>query len=230
MNLIRSAPAVVYALAAALAAMHAPASIGAESPWIEGRHYESIEPAVATQVAPGKVEVVEVFSFGCPACNQFEPIMRQIKSGLPPEAKVVYVPASWNPAESWPLFQRAFHVAQVLGIEAQLHEAMYAAIWETGELAVVDPVTHRLKVPQPTIGDIARFYARTAGVTQQAVLDAAKSFAVDMKMMESDQLVKAYGVGGTPTLIVAGKYRVVNSSVRSATELAALVRYLVERN
>lgn len=230
MNLIRSAPAVVYALAAALAAMHAPVSIGAESPWIEGRHYELIEPAVATRVAPGKVEVVEVFSFACPACNQFEPIMEQIKAALPPEAQVVYVPASWNAAESWPLFQRAFHVAQVLGIEGRTHAAMYEAIWKSGELAVIDPITRRHATPQPTMGLIARFFARTAEVTQQAVLDVAKSIEVDLKMMESDQLVKAYGVGGTPTLIVAGKYRINNSSVRSVAELTDLVLHLVERN
>ncbi|MBX3693580.1 MAG: thiol:disulfide interchange protein DsbA/DsbL [Steroidobacteraceae bacterium] len=230
MKPIRHAPVLVRALAGALLACAAATAIAADAPWIEGRHYLPVEPPVPTHVPPGKVEVVEVFSFGCPACNQFEPIMQQIKAGLPPEAEVVYVPASWNAAESWPLFQRAFHVAQALGIEAQVHEAMYAAIWKTGELAVVDPVTHRLKVPQPTMGLVARFFARTAGVTQQAVLDAAQSFSVDMKMMESDQLVKAYGVEGTPTLIVAGKYRVVNSSVRSVGELTDLVRYLVERN
>ena len=86
-----------------------------------------------------------------------------------------------------------------------------------------------MKRPQPTIGAIARFYARVGGVTQQQVLDTAKSFAVDMKMMESDELVKAYAVEGTPTLIVAGKYRVNNSSVRSVDELIELVLWLVNR-
>ena len=141
----------------------------------------------------------------------------------------MYVPASWNPAESWPLFQRAFLTAQILGIAERTHQALYDAIWKTGELAVVDPATHQLKRPQPTIGAIARFYARVGGVTQQQVLDTAKSFAVDMKMMESDELVKAYAVEGTPTLIVAGKYRVNNSSVRSVDELIELVLWLVNR-
>ncbi|MBV6417447.1 MAG: Thiol:disulfide interchange protein DsbA [Steroidobacteraceae bacterium] len=201
----------------------------AASPWVEGRHYALIEPAQPTQVPAGKVEVVEVFSYGCPACNQFEPIMLQLAARLPKNAQLVHVPASWNAAESWPLFQRAYLTAQVLGIADKTHEAMYDAIWKTGELAVVDPVTHRLKEPQPTIGLVARFYARVGGVTQQAVLDTAKSFAVDVKMMEADELVKAYGVEGTPTLIVAGKYRVNNSSVRSADELIELVLYLVKR-
>lgn len=205
------------------------AAATADAPWIEGRHYAVLQPAQPTQVPAGKVEVVEVFSYGCPACNQFQPIMAQLEARLPQKAQIVYVPASWNQGESWPLFQRAFLTAQILGIAERTHQAMYDAIWKTGELAVVDPVSHRLRQPQPTIGLVARFYAREAGVTQQAVLDTAKSFAVDMKMMESDEQVKAFGVEGTPTLIVAGKYRVNNSSVRSADELIDLVLYLVNR-
>ncbi len=201
-----------------------------DAKWVEGKHYVVLLPAQPTHVPAGKVEVVEVFSYGCPACNQFQPVMAELKARLPKRAQLVYVPASWNPAESWPLFQRAFLTAQSLGIAERTHQAMYDAIWKTGELAVVDPVTHRLKQPQPTIGLVARFYAREAGVTQQAVLDTAKSFAVDMKMMEADQQVQAYAVEGTPTLIVAGKYRVNNGSVRSVDELIDLVVWLIERN
>lgn len=230
MKPIRPVPHMVRVLAAALLACTAATAAAADARWVEGRHYDLIEPAVPTRVPAGKVEVVEVFSFACPACNQFEPLMEQIKAALPPEAQVMYVPASWNAAESWPLFQRAFHVAQLLGIEERTHAAMYDAIWKSGELAVIDPLTRRHAAPQPTMGLVARFYARTAGVTQQAVLDAAKSIEVDMKMMESDRLVKAYGVGGTPTLIVAGKYRINNSSVRSVGELAELVVDLVGKS
>ncbi len=202
----------------------------AEPQWVEGRHYELIQPAQPTAVPAGKVEVVEVFSYGCPACNEFLPVMVQLEARLPAKAQIVYVPASWNAAESWPLFQRAWLTAQILGIAERTHLAMFDAIWKTGELAVADPATHRLKVPPPTIGQVARFYAREGGVTQQAVLDTAKSFAVDMKMMQADALVKAYGVDHTPTLIVAGKYRVENQSVRSVGELLDLVLYLVQRN
>ena len=220
-----------YRVLAALTVLFAGAGVthAEEARWVEGRNYDLIDPAQPTHVPAGRVEVVEVFSYGCPACNQFQPIMTELAAKLPKKAQLVYVPASWNPAESWPLFQRAFLTAQILGIAERTHQALYDAIWKTGELAVVDPATHQLKRPQPTIGAIARFYARVGGVTQQQVLDTAKSFAVDMKMMESDALVKAYAVEGTPTLIVAGKYRVNNSSVRSVDELIELVLWLVNR-
>lgn len=214
----------------ALTAGLAGAAHAEEARWVEGRHYALVVPAQPTHVPAGKVEVLEVFSYGCPACNQFRPVMAELEAKLPKKAQLAYLPASWNPAESWPLFQRAYLTAQHLGIADRTHEAMYDAIWKTGELAVVDPVTRELKKPQPTLGAVARFYARVDGVTQQQVLETAQSFEIDMKMKEADDLVKAYRVEGTPTLIVAGKYRINNSSLRSVEDLINLTVWLVERS
>ena len=108
--------------------------------WVAGMHYTVI-PTQRTNVPAGKVEVMEVFSYGCPACNSFRPVMKKLKAALPPNAQLTYLPASWNTAENWPLFQRAYLTAQSLGIADKAHEAMYDAIWTTGELGVADPVT-----------------------------------------------------------------------------------------
>ena len=97
--------------------------------WVEGRHYVVLRPAQASQAAPGKVEVTEVFSYGCPACFHFQPQMEKIKAALPANAQLVLVHASWGTAESWPLFQRAFITAQALGIAEKSHAAMFTAIW-----------------------------------------------------------------------------------------------------
>src|ERR1700692_2876543 len=72
--------------------------------WTEGEHYFPIVPARSTSVAPGKVEVTEVFSYGCPACNLFVPVMHKLQRALPPNAVLDYLPASFNPREGWPLF------------------------------------------------------------------------------------------------------------------------------
>src|SRR6185436_16273078 len=109
------------------------------------RHYAVLPQAQRTHVGPGKVEVMEVFSYGCPACNHFRPLMQKLKKELPPNAQMVYLPASWNAAEAWPLFQRAYLTAQSLGVADKAHEAMFDAIWTTGELAVADKATNQLK-------------------------------------------------------------------------------------
>ncbi len=197
--------------------------------WEQGIHYYLIVPPQPTQVAAGKVEVTEVFSYACPACNGFYPTMDKLKASLPANAEVDYVPASFNQAEDWPMFQRAYLAAQILGIDKRTHDAMFDAIWKTGELAIVDPRTNRLKVPSPDIQDAAAWYAKTAGVKPEAFVAAANSFGVDSRIRQSDQLVKDYRVESTPTLIVNGKYRITPQSAGGPDQLIELVNWLVAK-
>src|SRR5262245_10738813 len=157
----------------ALLALVGAASAQAQA-WSAGVHY-SVIPTQRTNVAPGKVEVMEVFSFGCPACNSFRPVMKKLKAALPPNAQLVYLPASWNASENWPMFQRAYLTALSMGIAEKAHEPMYDAIWTTRELGVTDPATGRPLKKLPSIEDIARFYNKVAGVKPEAFVAASKS-------------------------------------------------------
>jgi protein dithiol oxidoreductase (disulfide-forming) len=205
-------------------------SADSASGFLEGRNYAVLPVKQPTQAAPGKVEVTEVFSYGCPACNQFQPMMARLKAALPKNAQLVYVHASWNKSESWPLFQRAFVTAQVLGIAEQSHEAMFAAVWgENGPLAVADVRTGRLKPRQPTIEDVARFHASRHECTEQQFIAASRSFAVDTRMRQYDTLIKGYMVPSTPCVVVGGIYRIEMTSLKTADEFIALVRYLVQK-
>ena len=151
-------------LATAAAAPAAPASAApaaAASKWVEGRNYFRIVPARPTGLPAGKVQVTEVFSYACPACNQFQPYMRKLEHSVPADVVIDFVPASFNPAEDWPMFQLAYVTAQTLGIADKNHDAMFDAVWTTGELATTDPSTASgLKSHMPTIQDAARFYEK----------------------------------------------------------------------
>jgi protein dithiol oxidoreductase (disulfide-forming) len=197
--------------------------------WIEGTDYVLLTPTQQTSVPAGKVEVMEVFSYACPACNNFQPVMTELKRVLPANAQLVFLPAAFNPAEDWPMFQRAYFAAQFLGIAERTHQGMFDAVWKTGELAVADPSTQRLKNPLPTIEDAARVYARLAGVKPETFLGTAKSFSVDMKMRAADSQIMAMQVDSTPTIVVNGKYRVNRSALKTNDELIELVKYLVAR-
>ncbi|HEY4974165.1 MAG TPA: hypothetical protein VII41_11185, partial [Steroidobacteraceae bacterium] len=54
--------------------------------WVQGTNYFLIQPALPTAVAPGKVEVTEVFSYACPACNRFYPVVDRLRAALPANA------------------------------------------------------------------------------------------------------------------------------------------------
>jgi thiol:disulfide interchange protein DsbA len=205
------------------------ASAAQAANWVSGKHYSVIPQAQRTNVAPGKVEVMEVFSYGCPACNHFRPAMKKLKAALPANAQLVYLPASWNAAENWPMFQRAYLTAQSLGVAEKAHDAMFDAIWTTGELAILDPQTNRLKSKLPTIEDIARFYQRVTGVKAADFVATSKSFGVDLKMRQADSQISAMKVPSTPTLVVNGKYRVNNENLSNADEIIDLVKFLVAK-
>jgi thiol:disulfide interchange protein DsbA len=80
------------------------------------------------------------------------------------------------------MFQLAYLTAQNLGVADQTHDAMFKAVWQTNELAVIDPATRGIKSRLPTIEDAAKFYKTQAGVPIDKFLAASKSFAVDVKV------------------------------------------------
>lgn len=197
--------------------------------WTEGVNYFIVDPARPTSMPKGKVEVTEVFSYACPACNLFQPTLHKLKQSLPANAVLDFVPASFNPAEDWPMFQLAYCTAQILGIADQNHDAMFNAVWQTSELAVIDPATRSIKSRLPTIEDAAKFYQKQSGVPVDKFLATAKSFAVDVKVRAAEGLVQAYRVDRTPTIIVNGKYRLHTESAGGNDQVVELVKYLVAK-
>lgn len=203
---------------------------GAATTYEAGKHYDVLPLAQHTNVAPGKVEVMEVFSYGCPACDHFQPIMKKLKAALPPNAQLVYLPASWHAEENWPTFQRAFLTAKSLGVAEKAHDQMFDAIWSTGELAILEgTTTGNPKKNLPTIEDIARFYQRTTGAKAADFVAASKSFSVDLKMRQADAQIIAMKVSGTPTLVVNGKYRLNNDVLKTPDDIIGLVKFLVAK-
>jgi len=202
-------------------------SATAQEAWEAGKHYFPVEPPQATQTGD-RIEVLEVFSYACPACNAFQPFVNKTKASLPKNAEMRYLPAAFRADEDWPAFQRAFFAADALGLVDKTHDAMFDAVWKEGSLKINDPVTRRLVSPMPTIEDIGKFYAKY-GVTAEDFVGTANSFAVNTKMKRADAQIKAYGVDSTPTIIVNGKWRVTGVSAGGMDKVPALVSYLVAK-
>jgi thiol:disulfide interchange protein DsbA len=197
--------------------------------WVEGKNYFLIEPAQPTS-HPGKIEVTEVFSYGCPACNGFHSTVDQIARSLPANAVMNYLAASFRPDENWPMYQRAFYAAQALDLVGKTHDAMFDAVWKSGELSTYnlkagDP---KPKAAWPTIDDAAKFYAKY-GVTAQEFTGVANSFTVNTRMKRADDLMKAYGVDSTPTMIINGKYRFTPITAGGFAQSIELTQWLVAK-
>jgi thiol:disulfide interchange protein DsbA len=197
--------------------------------WTEGVNYFLIQPARTPSVPPGKIEVTEAFSYACPACNIFQPAMHKLKQAMPANVVVDYLPAAFNTAEDWPMFQLAYVTAQILGVAQQTHDAMFDAVWKGGDLSITDTATRALKTRMPTIEDAAKFYSQHAGVPVEKFIAASKSFSVDLKVRTDEDLIMGYKVDRTPTIIVNGKYRLHVESAGGTDQLIDLVKYLVAK-
>lgn len=201
---------LLAAAAFALASVSACAQGGVEQ-YQAGVHYFPVDPPQPTS-SGDKVEVVEVFSYACIHCAHFEPHVQAWKQKKPAEAAFVYLPAVFN--ASWETMARAYYAGEVLGIAEKAHQDLFDGIHVRRDVRNLE--------------DIAKIYAKY-GKTEQQFLDATKSFAVEMKINRAKQMVPRYGVDGTPTVIVAGKYRVTGGSAGGMEKIFDVVNFLVAK-
>lgn len=177
-----------------------------------GKHYTLIEPAQPTS-SGDKIEVLSVFMYTCPHCYDLEPYLLKWKPTVPADVAYSPFPAAWNePAEA---FARAYYAAETLGILEASHEKFFAAI-------------HKEHVPLQSLDSIAEWYTQF-GVTKEAFLSAASSFAVNTKINRSKAMVPRWGVAGTPTMIINGKYRFDVSSAGGHQNVVELIDFLVAK-
>lgn len=197
--------------------------------WVEGKNYFLIQPQQPV-IEPGKINVTEVFSYGCPACYHAHSTVDQMAKSLPDGAVMTFLPAAFRPDENWVVYQRAYFAAKALGVADKTYDAMFDAIWKDGSVGSYDLSSGTLKPKSewPDIHKIATFYAKY-GVKPEDFVGVAQSFSVNTKMKQADALVKAYGVAGTPSFVVDGKYRFDPSSAGGYAQAIELAHYLVAK-
>ena len=166
----------------------------------EGTHYARIDPPVATTAPAGKVEVVEVFNYACPHCATFQADVDKWRASAPSTVHFAYLPAAWSPA--WEAYARAYYAAESLGILTRSHEPIFKAL-------------HTEHVQIRNLEELAQWYTQF-GVTQEQFMAAFESPETTAKIGKSRELVPAYRVDGTPSVVVAGKYRVTGEMACAA--------------
>lgn len=181
-------------------------------PYQEGLHYAKIDQASA--VPADKVEVVEMFSYLCTHCYTFDPYMTRWAEKAPDYVEFRRLPVVFG-RSSWEIYARGYVTAEIMGLDDRAHEAMMERLWKEKKIL-------------RSIEEIADFYTQF-GVDKAKFLSTAKSFAVDGRIRKDQQLVRDYGITGTPSVVVNGKYRIVgNAAIPSFDAMLDVVDYLVE--
>jgi len=177
----------------------------------EGEHYERLPIPVDTR-NPDQVEVVEVFSYGCIHCKNFQPTVDAWLEDAPDHVDFYRMPATFS--QPWEVLAQLYYTAEALGVTAQVHDAIFAAIHDRGvNLTETDLM--------------AELFEREAGVAPEDFRKVFSSFSVRSRVQQAHARGLAYRLSGTPTLIVDGMYRVDGRMAGGNAEMFEVVDYLV---
>ncbi len=179
--------------------------------FVEGTHFEALPIRVDTR-DPEKVEVVELFSYACIHCNNFEPYVKSWQQQQPDDVDFRPVPAVFD--RDWELLAQAFYTAETLGVTEAVHQDIFDGIHERREdLRRQDAV--------------AALFAERAGVSQDDFDAAYGSFSVRSRVQQAKALVRAYRATGVPAMVVNGKYIVDGRMAGGNAAMLEVVDFLV---
>lgn len=168
------------------------------------KDYKLLIPSQPTSTR--KIEVLEFFFYGCSHCFNLHPELSAWEESVPKDVEFIYVPTIFR--DSWEPMARTFYALESLGQQHQLHDPLYQA-WNVDKVDLSDEAR------------ILDFVAQR-GVDRAKFSSAYNSFSIQSKVTRAKQMIRSYGITGTPTLVVDGKY------VISGLQLADTIRVLNE--
>ncbi len=193
MSIRNRALVALWVLATAATGMSAPL----HAQGVEGTDYRKIEPPQPTD-SPGKIEVIEFFSYMCPHCNEFYPLVSTWEAKLPRNVVFRRVPVGFDRA-AWINLARAYYALQASGDLGKLDGALFHAIHEE----------HLQLFDEQSLTD---WVGKNGGHAEQFAA-AYTSFGVNNQTVRADQMVEKYGIGAVPTMTVNGEYQAMGKNL-----------------
>lgn len=178
-----------------------------------GEGYVVIQQPVRT-ADPDKIEVTEVFWYGCGHCFDFEPMVTQWAAQLPEDVDFRQSPAMWN--ELMVIHAQAYYTAKALGVLEQVHQVIF------------DEINLR-KNPLRDRDALEKLFLANTDLDADTFRKAFDSFGVKSQVKQADARARAYGIAGTPELIVNGKYRVTGRAAGSKANMLEVAEQLIAK-
>lgn len=178
----------------------------------EGTHFEALQTPVNTR-EPDKVVVTEYFSYGCPHCYQFEPMIARWKKQLPNDVVFRRTPAVWN--QDYQVYAQTYYTAEALDVLGEVHTPLFQAIH-----------AERMRLNDPK--RMASFFSEF-GVDPVDFAKVYSSFGVRASVQQAEARGRAYRVSGVPAIIVNGKYRIEGSMAGSNQAMLEVADFLIDR-
>ena len=183
--------------------------------WKAGTNYQMLAAPQPTNVPAGKVEVSEIFWYGCGHCYALDPALETWKAEKPAYVEFVRVPVIWGPMHRQ--HAKLYYILQALR-RPDLHIKVFDAIHQQGlQLAARDEVDARAA---------QRAFLVSQGVSEKEFNAAYDSMTVATNVTRAEDLTKKYAVANVPILIVNGKYSTSVSEAGGTPQLLALINDL----
>jgi protein dithiol oxidoreductase (disulfide-forming) len=177
---------------------------------IEGKYIE-IKPALPTQTGD-KIEVIEVFWYGCPHCYSFEPYVEEWAKKLPDDVEFIRLPGVLN--QAWIPHAKAFYTAQKLGILEKIHRPLFDAI-------------HKQKKQIFTDQQIMEFFT-AQGISPEEFNRVYTSKELDTKIRQAYFAARDYKISGVPSVVVNGKYSTSGTLAGTFDSMLKVIDELIE--
>ncbi|HTD12874.1 MAG TPA: thiol:disulfide interchange protein DsbA/DsbL [Steroidobacteraceae bacterium] len=186
-----------------------------EGRWKAGTNYQPVVPAQSTSVAPGKVEVMEVFWLGCPHCFVLEPHMLEWLKKKPAYVEFLRVHVMWDSVKQ--AHAKLYYTLEALGRD-DLFEKAFATVQQQGTPLVGNNDDQNLRVQQA--------FAVQNGVSADDFAKAYNSFSVNSNLARALEITQRYHVEHVPFVIINGKYTTDVNEAGGETQLLALINDL----
>jgi len=191
-----------------------PFAASAADPISEGTQYKRVlQPQ--DPIDPKKIEVTEVFWYGCPHCYHFDPIIEGWRAKVPGDVIFDRLPATLGRPDG-EAHARAFFIAEALGVGDKIHKPLFNAI-------------HQDHKPMNTLDQLRELFGQVAGVKPQDFDNASSSFMVDARARRADTLLRAYGISSVPTMVIDGKYMTGAGMAGSEEKVLDVIDFLVDK-
>uniref|UniRef100_UPI0040483A8F thiol:disulfide interchange protein DsbA/DsbL n=1 Tax=Rheinheimera sp. TaxID=1869214 RepID=UPI0040483A8F len=174
----------------------------------EGQHYQTLPTAPASTA-----KVVEYFSYYCPFCYNFEPVVAELKPALPTGLRLQKIPVAFHGGPLAPDVQRAHALAETLNVAESFSSALFAQI-------------HQQRKPPQSRDALKQLFAGL-GVDNEKFDANFSSLPVNSLIADYEQAIRTANIRSVPGFIVNDKYLVNISAVSSQQQFNALINHLL---
>jgi len=177
-----------------------------------GEQFKQTAQAIPSDT-PAKIEVIELFWYGCPHCYHLEaPLAAWVKK-LPQDVTFKRVPGV--PRQDWAPMAKAYYTLEALNLVDKLHVPLFEAI-------------HKQKNLNPSDDKAAiDWITRQGGLDRKKVAETFNSFSVNTKVMRAVQIFRASGATGVPALIIDGKYLTSSTMAGGNDEVIKVADHII---